>query len=73
MEFVFDEVKAFVDSYKLLKEVFETFKNCVTAFKIINNNFFRSAEDIKKVGNLIDIINRTRYFAGEILEKFKVL
>ena len=59
MDVILDEVRAFGENYRLLKEVFETFKNCVTTFKILNNNFFRAAEDIKRVGNLIDIINRT--------------
>jgi hypothetical protein len=71
--FITNETEAFVENIHLIRTVFDTFKNCVSAFKIINNNYDRSAEQIGKARMVIDLMDKTRYFSGELLERFKVI
>lgn len=64
---------AFESNFHNLKRAFEYFKNCSSAYKIINNNYDRQAEELSKAQNIIDLLDKTRYYSGELLERFKVI
>lgn len=38
---VLRESEIFIDNYTIFKNVFEVFKNCVDAFRIMNKNYER--------------------------------
>eukprot|EP00347_Sterkiella_histriomuscorum_P013139 403365863 len=70
---VTNEIETFLDNFTILKEVNEVFKNCQSAYKIIQTNYDRDAEDPLRIKIIIDLLDKTRYFCGELLEKFKVI
>jgi hypothetical protein len=48
------------------------FKNCHSAYKIIQTTYDREAEDTGRMRVILDALDKTRYLCGELQEKFKV-
>lgn len=70
---VVNEAEALIDNFNTLKEVADIFKNCQAAYKIIQTNYDRGPEDPQRVKVIIDLLDKSRYFIGELLERFKVM
>ncbi len=69
---VTNEVDTLIENFKILKEVFEIFKNSLQAYRIMQANYDREAEDPARVKVIIDMLDKSRYFCGELLERFKM-
>lgn len=63
-------MKTFEEDVLVLKEVNTYFKNSASAYRIINTNYDRPAEELHKVRMIIDLLDKARFFSGEILERF---
>ena len=48
------------------------FKNCHSAYKIIQTTYDREAEDTGRMRVILDALDKTRYLCGELLENFKI-
>jgi len=67
-----NEVDAMLENFGILREMFEIFKNSHQAYRIIYTNYDRNADDPNRVRVIIDLLDKSRYFCGEMSEKFKV-
>lgn len=68
-----NEVDTMIENYGILKEVVEIFKNSHQAYKIIYTNYDRNGDEPNRVRVIIDLLDKSRYFCGEIFEKFKLI
>ena len=71
-DYVENEDDVVIQNFGFLKEVFEMFKNCHSAYKIIQTTYDREAEDTGRMRVILDALDKTRYLCGELQEKFKV-
>jgi hypothetical protein len=72
-DFITNEAMAFVENLHIFKEAFEIFKNCFSAYKIIQTTYDREPNDPIKTKAIIDVLDKVRYFCGEVYERFKVI
>ena len=49
----------------------EFFKKCVMGYRILMQNYERSAQDVIKMRDTIDLLDKTRFFIADISEFFK--
>jgi hypothetical protein len=68
-----DEIQTFSENYRLLKKTEIVLKDSATAFRLINQNYEREAETVEKVKCILDFLDKSRYYVGELLERFKVI
>ncbi|CDW88893.1 UNKNOWN [Stylonychia lemnae] len=71
-DMITNEIDALIENFETLREIHEIFKNCQSAYKIIQTNYDREAEDPQRIKVVIDLLDKTRFFCGELLEKFKI-
>ena len=70
---VSDEASALLDNFKVMQEAFEIYKNCCTAYQIIQQTYQREVKDTSKAKLAIDLMDKARFYCGELFERLKVM
>lgn len=72
-DYVTNELEAFPQNLVFLREAYEIYKNCYSAYKIIQQTYERDPENPHKAKLISELLDKSRYFCGELLERFRVL